>query len=139
MGCRPTPGRKRRRKVLIVEDEFLVAYDLVRTLEEAGFRTLGPVGTIEDALAFLQDGPERRPDVVLLDVALGDGWSTPVAEALQLQGIPFAVTTGYGREELPEPALQKAPYLPKPVNEARLGHVMSGLVGGAGAAAPRKA
>jgi DNA-binding LytR/AlgR family response regulator len=126
-------------KVLIVEDEFIVAYDLMGTLEAAGFGILGPVGTVADALAFIQDGPERRPDAVLLDVALGDGWSTPVAEALQLQGIPFAVTTGYGQDELAEPALRKAPYLPKPVNEARLGHVITRLVDQGGGAARGKA
>jgi CheY-like chemotaxis protein len=123
--------------VLIVEDEFIVAYDLARTLQAAGFAILGPVATVEDALAYVGGvAGRRRPDVVLLDVVLGGRWSTPVAEALQTRGIPYAVTTGYFRDELAEPALQEAPYLPKPVSAARLGSVLGGLVHAAMAPPP---
>ncbi|MEK0084962.1 response regulator [Benzoatithermus flavus] len=120
--------RRTRWKVLIVEDELIVAYDLAGKLRTAGFGVLGPVATVEDALAYLRS-TARRPDIVLLGVALGDGWSTPVAETLCSRGIPYVVTTGYDREELLEPVLQDAPYLPKPVSAAKLSFVISGIAG----------
>ena len=79
-------------KVLVVEDEVVVALELEATLREVGCTPLGPVASIADALATLK---ADRPDAVLLDLGLTDGRATPVAEALASAGVPFAVMTGF--------------------------------------------
>jgi DNA-binding response OmpR family regulator len=104
--------------VLVVEDEYLIALDLQYTLESHGWRVIGPVGTVADALALLEG---ELPSVGLLDVNLGGELVTPVAIALQGKGVPFAVASAY---ETPEqhggPALAGAPNVGKPTNKRRL-------------------
>ncbi|WYK05097.1 response regulator [Cereibacter sphaeroides f. sp. denitrificans] len=75
-GPRQTQGLR----VLVVEDEFLIAIDLQLMLEDVGCTVLGPVGTVDDALRILD---ETRPDVVSLDLNLRGESSVPVAEKLR--------------------------------------------------------
>jgi hypothetical protein len=65
--------------VLVAEDEAVIALDLDATLRRLGCRVLGPAGSVEGALTLLA---ADRPAAALLDVALLDGWSAAVAEAL---------------------------------------------------------
>ena len=66
--------------VLVVEDEFLLAMELEALLEQRGCRVLGPVATIDQALAVLA---RHRPAVAVLDVNLRGKRATPVAAALR--------------------------------------------------------
>jgi CheY-like chemotaxis protein len=100
-------------KVLVAEDEALIAFDLELTLRELGCVVLPAAPSVAGALAIL--GAER-PDVALLDVNLADGSAAPVAEALAIAGVPFAVMTGHDAGQIGEPALRSAPYLGKPYN-----------------------
>lgn len=79
--------------ILIVEDEAIVAAFLQGTLEEAGYATLGPVGTERDALALA--GP-ARPDLALVDISLRNGDSgIDVARRLRLRwSIPSLFVSG---------------------------------------------
>src|SRR5574341_760011 len=83
----------RGQRILIVEDEWLVAIELQALLEQQGGVVLGPVNTVARALRLLD---HERPDVALLDLNLNGQRSTPVASALSVQGVPFVVVTGYG-------------------------------------------
>lgn len=104
--------------VLIVEDEFLIAMDLQLLLERRGWRVLGPVGSVRDALAALH---AELPSVALLDVNLGHELVTPVAEFLLERGVPFAVASAYEKpEEFGGQVLAGAPNAGKPTNERRL-------------------
>lgn len=85
-----------QKTVLIVEDEFLIAMDLQLLLEGHGWRVMGPVATVGEALALLE---VELPCVALLDVNLGTELVTPVAWALKENGIPFAVASAYARPE----------------------------------------
>lgn len=85
-------------QVLIVEDEPLVAMELVVGLEDAGHHPIGPIGTCEQAISAIA---EERPDFALLDGNLNGESITPVADALVAAGIPFAFVSGYGRDHLP--------------------------------------
>jgi DNA-binding response OmpR family regulator len=98
------------KKVLIVEDNFLIAQDLRAVLRGAGYAVCGTAATIAAALQLLLD---EKPDGVLLDVGLRDADALPVALALDACGVPFVVITGYDREQLP-PALRDRPCLSKP-------------------------
>jgi CheY-like chemotaxis protein len=99
-------------RVLVAEDDGVVALDLAATLEGFGCVVLGPAPTVAETLALLAGG--ERPDAALLDLGLQDGWSGPAAEALAAAGVPFALTTGHDRSSLDAPALRAAPCLEKP-------------------------
>jgi CheY-like chemotaxis protein len=102
-------------RVLIVEDEMLVAMDLEALIEEQGCAVIGPAPTVDRALALLQ---EERPDVAILDVNLNGESAAPVAAALKAKRVPFVLATGYANALQPE--LQGAPCVAKPVNHDQL-------------------
>ncbi|MDB5772728.1 MAG: signal transduction histidine kinase, partial [Burkholderia sp.] len=81
------------KRVLIVEDQMLIALDLEQILEDAGLSVVATVTSSAEALAYLD---KDLPDVAILDVNLGDGNSEPIAAALQTKGVPFIFATGYG-------------------------------------------
>ena len=107
----------RGRRVLVVEDDPLIAMELADLLATGGVEPLGPVPTIQAALATLA---AARPDAVVLDLNLRGERSTPVARALLAAGVPFVLTTGYARSQLDEPELSAAPLVPKPVDHRLL-------------------
>ncbi len=84
--------------ILVVEDEFLIALDIVAALEQAGIAVAGPASTVSDALATIERGPLRG---ALLDAHLAGESAGRIADALAARGIPFAFVSGYGRESLP--------------------------------------
>ena len=110
-GGRPNGPGLHGLKVLVAEDEALVALDLACTLRELGCVVLPAAPSVAGALAIL--GAER-PDVALLDVNLADGSAAPVAAALAAAGVPFAVVTGHDAGRIGEAALRGAPHLGKP-------------------------
>jgi len=82
-------------RVLVVEDEALVAMLIEDQLIELGFDVVGPAATASQAIALCED---ERIDGAVLDVNLGGGQrSDPVAELLAAKGIPFVFVTGYGQ------------------------------------------
>lgn len=81
------------RRILVVEDEFLIASVLCDMLEDSGAVVLGPAATVAEAMQLLHENPV---DAALLDMNLNGQWSDPVAEDLQARRIPFVFTTGYG-------------------------------------------
>jgi CheY-like chemotaxis protein len=115
----------RGQRVLIVEDELLVAMELQALLERQGCTVLGPVNTVARALALLD---HERPDAALLDLNLNGQRSTPVAAALSAQQVPFLLVTGYGEAAKREPELRAAPLLEKPVDHRRLVRLLSEMV-----------
>jgi len=98
------------RRVLVVEDEALVAMLVEDALLDAGAAVLGPAATVSEALLLLE---QERPDVAVLDLNLAGETSTPVADVLAKRGVPFVVATGYGAEGLP-PSHAHVPVLAKP-------------------------
>jgi two-component SAPR family response regulator len=92
--------------------------DLEMMLIQHGWRMLGPVPTVERALALLK---EERPDVAVLDINLRGELITPVAEALRTLNVPFVVTSAYRPTDVPEiEVLNGAPFVAKPVIERSL-------------------
>jgi DNA-binding response OmpR family regulator len=104
------------RRILIVEDEALVAMLVEDALVDAGFAVLGPARSVAQALEMLT---AETPDAAVLDLNLGGENSLSVADALAARGIPFLVATGYGAAGLPA-HLRHIPVLPKPYDPADL-------------------
>lgn len=87
-------------RLLLVEDEFVLALGITDVLVDAGADVLGPVGSVADALALVQQIPEI--DAAVLDVNLAGETIYPVADALQARGVPFLFATANERAQLPE-------------------------------------
>ena len=113
------------RRVLVVEDEALVAMLVEDALLEAGATVLGPSATVAEALALLQT---ETPDVAVLDLNLAGETSTPVADALAARSIPCVVATGYGADG-PPPGHAKVPVLAKPSDPDDLTAALGRLCG----------
>lgn len=104
-------------KILLVEDEWLIADYICSMLEDMECAVSGPVGTVVQALAAIAAG---NIDCVLLDANLNGESSAPIADALVAKGIPFIVVTGYGGLDLATESMNAAQRLGKPFLEADL-------------------
>ena len=112
-------------RVLVIEDEMLIGTLLQDMLEELGFESIGPVVTVEQALAMIAD---IEVDAALLDLNLKGVQSYPVADALWQRGIPFIFTTGYEASELPQ-QWQDIGTLQKPFTTTQLGSALKAIIG----------
>ncbi len=110
-------------RVLVVEDELLIALDLLSILADLGCVALGPAATVPEALRLLADGP---PDAALLDLNLGGASVAPVAEALAAAGVPFATVSAYAVRP-GGPAFDGAPAVAKPFGAGRVRDALLGL------------
>jgi DNA-binding NtrC family response regulator len=97
------------KRVLVVEDEALLAMMLEDVFSDAGAQVVGPAATVEQAIALIAS---QVIDVALLDVCLRDQRSEPVAETLRQRGVPYVLATGYNNPDGAE--LASAPTLRKP-------------------------
>ena len=99
-----------RPRVLVVEDEGIVAMHLERVLRDAGWEVVGPVA---HQLAALRLARREPLDAALLDLDLRGESGAPVAEALVARGVPVVVLSG-SRGGLPPGALANVRRLQKP-------------------------
>ena len=104
------------RRILVVEDEFLIAMEVEDVLRALGAEVVGPFGRLEPALGAVQD---LGLDGAVLDVRLNGETSLQVAAVLISRGVPVLLTTGYESEQLP-PELRHLPRLRKPFVERDL-------------------
>ena len=105
-------------RVLVVEDEAIVAEDISEAIREAEGVVLGPCAGTREARDLLKR--DSRVDVAVLDVNVRDGAITPVLEALHARHIPTVIYTGGA---LPEDVRRRHPdltILTKPIRTARL-------------------
>ena len=110
------------RRLLIVEDELLIALELQSIVEQLGGTVVGPAGVGGGRTpAPVRHNAQCRPG----DVSLREGDVTPVAQACRDRSVPFALVTGYGRLELEEPLLQSAPRVRKPFDSRAIHKVLA--------------
>jgi len=112
------------RRILVVEDEWLIALDLKDLLERWRCTVIGPVATTSAALDLIE---EERPDASILDVQLRGETSERVADMLRDRESPFVVLTAYQHHHL-SGALSEAPMLRKPVDETKLRTLLAELL-----------
>jgi len=116
---RPKSGQvSDKYKILIVEDDALIAMELGERLADMGYEVLGPAHTIAEAEALLGGGP--KPDVALLDANVAGVSSVELGAKLAAKGVPLAFCTGYDRIKNVPPELAQAPVLTKPISDADL-------------------
>lgn len=105
-------------RILIVEDEYLIAMDLADRLADLGADVIGPAGSVAEALAIVT-AQGNRIDGAVLDVNLRNERVYPVADALRAQGVPFVFASGYDVGLTP-PAYAEMPRQVKPVDVMRV-------------------
>src|SRR3954449_9344431 len=118
-------GQKRR--VLVIEDEALVAMLIEDMILDSGDEMVGSACRLSDALVLAQ---EAQADVALLDINLGGALAYPVADVLRQRGVPIVFTSGYGSAGLIE-RFQDCPILGKsrmrPVERRRVARAVVAL------------
>lgn len=103
-------------RILLIEDEPLVAMDLSADLEDMGATIVGIARNVPDALIAAQ---QEGVDIALLDGNLGGQRVDEIAAILRRRGIPFCFVSGYGREHLPQ-GYQTVPIVGKPFDPQKL-------------------
>ena len=85
-------------KILVAEDEMIVAFDLCDTMEEAGFAVEGPHAGISSAMLAFQ---KEKPDLAILDIDLCDGNVFALARVLDEEQVPIIFHSGrYSRKQV---------------------------------------
>jgi CheY-like chemotaxis protein len=116
----PLPGRR----VLVVEDEMIVAWLLEDMLTELGCVIIGPAASVKQAVAMID---AQAIDAALLDVNLDGEMSYPVADALVARGVPFVFSTGYDKDRLLD-GYRTFPVLQKPYHQSELRDALARLL-----------
>ncbi|MBX3476112.1 MAG: response regulator [Brevundimonas sp.] len=113
------------RRILVVEDESLVAMPIETILEDLGCIPVGPAATVPAGLTLATG---ESLDAALLDVNVAGQQVFPVAQALADRGVPLVFSTGYGEAGLPD-QWRGRPTLQKPFTEAAVGQAIRKALG----------
>ncbi len=100
----------RGQRILVVEDNFIMALDLSQMVEELGGVVVGPVGRLDDGMALAES---NEIDGAILDVNLDGSNTYPLADGLLASDVPVIFATGYDRTMIPDRFTQ-TPKLSKP-------------------------
>ncbi len=109
-GCHIAPSSDRPR-VLVVEDEALLALEIAKVLSEAGYTVIGPARTVAQALDL---AARAGCQAAVLDVRLRNETAEHVAHELRGRGMPFVTLSGCSPSRLP-PVFSEAPFIEKPL------------------------
>lgn len=104
------------KRILLVEDDIILAMAFQDMLEDLGLFVIGPCLDVASALSVIEQDEEL--DGALLDIDLDGVPSFPVAQALGLRSIPFVFATGYGSAGVAD--APPAPVIGKPFTESQL-------------------
>lgn len=119
---------QRMLRVMIVEDEFIIADEIAGIVSDNGHEVMGPYASVESAMVALSK--ESVPDLAILDANLRGKSSAPLAEKLRELGVPLCVCTGYRSEDL-RSMFGDVSILQKPVNARALTSLIQQTMGGA--------
>jgi len=114
-----------RPKILIVEDEMIIAMMLEEMLDDLGCTVAGLATKPEEALAIIETEPM---DAAILDVNLNGAHSFDIAAALDARGVPFMFSTGYGSIAGMDDRYRTRPVLRKPFRQDELQNVLNAVL-----------
>jgi len=112
-------------RILLVEDDFYIAEDMAYQLEAGGVTVVGPVASVDAAIALIEQAVPI--DGAVVDVNLQGVMSWPIADALLRRGVPFVFTTGYDRTSIPARYAEIA-CCEKPCSFLMIGKALSGCL-----------
>jgi CheY-like chemotaxis protein len=111
------------RRVLLVEDDWIISVMLHDMIEELGHSVIGPIYNLAEGV---ESAEITEFDFAVLDYDLGNGTdAAPIAKILAERRIPFAFATGHGREDIPA-RYADIPLIHKPVLPEELMRVIGG-------------
>lgn len=112
-------------RILVVEDDYMIAESLKQDLQSLGAEVIGPVSSVEQAIACIAQAPWL--DAAVLDINLGSEMVFPVANDLSRRAIPFVFLTGYNRSAVAA-RYADVPVFEKPVEPVTLAKtILAGL------------
>ncbi len=115
------------KRIVVVEDDYLLARDICRDLQGFGATVLGPAPTSFYAMQLIGLKDRRNIDAAVLDIQLHGTSVYPVAETLQARGVPFVFATAYAQTNLPQ-RFSEVPLLQKPYRAAQLAQELHALL-----------
>lgn len=113
-------GEKPRCRVLVVEDEAMIAMLVEDMVLDFGSEVVGPIANTDDAINLARSA---ELDAAILDINVGGSPIFPVADILSERGVPVIFATGYGSKGLP-PRFHNRPTLPKPFSYQSLAEAL---------------
>lgn len=119
------PGPLAGRRILVVEDEYFLADDIVRALTALGARIVGPYGGLDEATGIV-DG-DVAIDAAIMDLNLQDEMAFPLARTLRSRQIPLIFTTGYDRSSI-APEFQDVRVWSKPLDIKAMTRELTGMI-----------
>jgi len=122
------------RRVLVVEDEYLLAMDLTERLQELGVEVIGPAATVGGAIVLLE---ANQVDGAILDINIRGERVYPVADRLKQKNIPFVFTSGYSSELEPD-AYASIPRCIKPTDFETVARLLAAEMNPVDANAPQR-
>ena len=122
-----TPGELQGLRVLVVEDNFLVAEAVREVFEGRGCIVIGPIPRLAEAL---REAEGTTLDGAVLDINLAGEFCFPIATALRARGVPFIFVTGYGEANLIPPEFRSVPRLSKPFDALEVAQAAAASFGG---------
>ena len=114
----PRPPVKR---ILVVEDDYFIAREVVSHVTKRGGEVVGPFGEVDKALAAAEETASL--DAAVLDINLHGEMAFVIADTLRARGVQFVFATGYDDTVVPE-RFASVPRLVKPVILAELGRAL---------------
>ena len=123
LGEKPA-AKQPRRRILVVEDEFLIRMLLEEMLSDLGYELAGVAGRVDEAAEMAK---KADFDLAILDVNLDGHEVYPVADLIAKRGLPFMFVTGYGGRGLPD-AYRARPVLQKPFQLDELNKMLAQLI-----------
>lgn len=117
-------GSLPNRRILVVEDEVIIALAIEDMLIQIGCDVVGPAYSVS---AGQKLAASEAMDAAVLDINLGGQTSDAVAQTLQSRGIPFLFSTGYGSSAVPN-GFEDRPVLQKPYTLETLGRALEEIV-----------
>ncbi|PSC02680.1 hypothetical protein SLNSH_22725 [Alsobacter soli] len=111
-------------RVLVLEDQYLLAMQVEEDLQSKGAQVVGPVATASEALELIES---TEIDAAVLNVRLKNGTSFAVADELLRRGVPFVFVTAFEQQMLPETYVS-IPHLTKPLKPTELVTALLALV-----------
>jgi len=121
----------RRRRILVVEDNLVIAELISERLQTSGYAVVGPASTLQAACALAR---RAEFDGAVLDLKLGEDLCLPIASILKARGIPFVVLTGYP-VRLDFPAFEPTAWIAKPMQRGALAEAVDRMLAGHAVAA----
>ena len=112
-------------RVLVCDDNLLIADVVSEFLQECGFKPVGPVGRLESAMQMAR---ERTLDGAILDINLAGRPCFPICAILSARRIPWVFLTGYSEAGIPA-EYRGAPLIAKPFEPTEMKEILEHMLG----------